>query len=191
MKSSSSNYWARSSPLGPSLPVNQVIEDHGCFTTKRAQHLRPYSTASLYETSIPSTRPHNTPTTHTHTHTHTTRNKWDLRFVPPSCKLKNKIGKKQRKTRLRTWIGSISLDFFNKKHPDKTHIYTDGSKYPDKDTAGAAFIVPAQDIYFPIKTNPHLSVFTTELIAIEYAIVWIIQNKLQKAVILTDSLSAE
>ena len=28
------NYWAQTSPLGPSLPVNQLIENHGCFTTK-------------------------------------------------------------------------------------------------------------------------------------------------------------
>ena len=78
----------------------------------------------------------------------------------------------------------ISLDFINKKHTGKTHLYTDGSKDPDSHTAGAAFVVPAHDIFFP-----NISVFTTELITIEYAIFWILRNKIPKAVILTDSLS--
>ena len=56
--------------------------------------------------------------------------------------------------------------------------------------AGAALEVPLHDLYFPIKTNPHLFVFTTELIATEYAMVWTLQNKTPMAFILTDCLSA-
>ena len=36
-------YWARSSPLGDNLPVNQLITDFGCLTTKRAKNFNPYS----------------------------------------------------------------------------------------------------------------------------------------------------
>ena len=83
-------------------------------------------------------------------------------------------------------MNRVSLDFIDKE----THIYTDGSKDPGKNTTEAAFVVPVHDIYFSIKTSPRLSVFTTKLITIEYAIVWTLQNKIPKAVILTDSLSA-
>ena len=27
-------YWTRSSPSGPSLPVNHLLGDHGCFANK-------------------------------------------------------------------------------------------------------------------------------------------------------------
>ena len=36
-------YWARSSPLGQALPINNLVTDHGCHTTKRASKFNPYS----------------------------------------------------------------------------------------------------------------------------------------------------
>ena len=36
-------YWARSSPLGQALPMNNLVTGHGCHTTKRALKFNPYS----------------------------------------------------------------------------------------------------------------------------------------------------
>ena len=52
-------------------------------------------------------------------------------------------------------------------------FFTDGSKDPDQPATGAAFVVPSKDVRVDIKCNALLSVFTTELIAIEHAIKWI------------------
>lgn len=82
------------------------------------------------------------------------------------------------------------LDVINHKHRGKTHVYTDGSKDPERYKAGASFVIPDHDHYVPIRTDPNLSVFTTELIAIEYAIVWLMKNKSPQATIFTDSLSS-
>lgn len=173
-------YWARSSTLGPSLPVNTLLEDHGCFTTKTANHHRAYCVTVrklLSQNDIPKkiAQPHY-------------RSKWDLKHDPPSCELKHSIGSKQDHTADN--MKQMSLQHISNKHQGKTHIYTDGSKDPENNTAGAAFVIPNRDLFVPIKTTPHLSVFSTELIAIEYATVWILENKIPESVIFTDSLSS-
>ena len=81
-------YWARSSPLGDSLLVSDLIDDFGCYTTKRARE-KTYQSFSLTvqellnEHKITSniTPPDN-------------RNKWDLNHNVPSSDLKNIIGPK-------------------------------------------------------------------------------------------------
>ena len=81
------------------------------------------------------------------------------------------------------------VDPYNENYKGKLHVFTDGSKDIDKHMAGDAFVVPSSDLKVGIKCNPNLSVFTTELIAIEYAITWICKNKIKDSVILSDSLS--
>ena len=61
---------------------------------------------------------------------------------------------------------------------------------PDKQTSGAAFVIPEYNFQAAYKTNPILSIFTNELIAIECAIEWSIHNNIPETVILTDSLSS-
>ena len=36
-------YWVRSSPLGDKLPINDLLTEHGCYLTKRARQIWPYS----------------------------------------------------------------------------------------------------------------------------------------------------
>ena len=83
-----------------------------------------------------------------------------------------------------------SLEYIQKKYKHKLQIYTDGSKDPDKQTSGAAFVIPERNFQAAYKTNPILSIFTNELIAIERAIEWSIHNNIPETVILTDSLSS-
>ena len=173
-------YWARSSPLGESLPVNKLISEYGCYTTKKAAQHWPYS-----RTVQRLIKEHNIPT---EIEPPTYRKKCDLDLTIPSFTLKTQIGKKCESTADEMKIASNN--FMDKKYKDKLHIYTDGSKDIDKNTAGAAFVVPSRGIKVGIKCNPLLSVFTTELIAIEYALVWILKNKIQNSVIFSDSLSS-
>ena len=79
-------YWARSSPLGQALPINNLVTDHGCHTTKRASKFNPYSVTIrklLKE----------------HKMEHDIQkpcymDKWDLVYESPSIVLKNKLGRK-------------------------------------------------------------------------------------------------
>ena len=173
-------YWARSSPLGDSLTVNDLIKLHGSYLTKRAHNFWPYARRVqnlLTEHKIP-----------TNIEPPSYRSKCDLYHIPPSYGVKDQIGKK----------GETSADHMKKasnthignRHEDKLHVFTDGSKDPDKQNTGAAFVIPSLDIREGFKCNPILSVFTTELIAIEHAINWIIENNTPDSVIFTDSLSS-
>ncbi|MCG8049253.1 MAG: reverse transcriptase domain-containing protein, partial [Candidatus Thiodiazotropha endolucinida] len=176
-------YWARSFPLGSSLPINDLITDQKPRLSKRAKMYNPYCTnvrALVVEHGIP--RKIQPPSY---------RSKWDLKHEPPSCELKELLGKKGENSK--DYMKNTSLNYINAKHAGKTHIYTDGSKDPElgkTGKTGAAFVVPEWDKHVPIRTDPNLSVFTTELIAIQYATKWAIEMKITNAVILTDSLSS-
>lgn len=83
-----------------------------------------------------------------------------------------------------------SLKHISETHTNKVKIYTDGSIDPAGNTAGAAFVVPERGHTAKIKLNLVLSVCTTELIAKEHAITWILKGGISDSVILTDALSA-
>ena len=173
-------YWARSSPLGDTLPVNDLLTEHGCYLTKRARKIWPYSRTAqklVEEYSIP-----------TDIQPPSYASKWDLNFETPSFQIKSYIGKKEESGSAH--MQAISMDYINENHNGKLHVFTDGSKDIDKHLAGAAFVVPSLDLKVGIKCNPNLSVFTTELIAIEYAITWMRKNKIKDSVIFSDSLSS-
>ena len=84
----------------------------------------------------------------------------------------------------------VSNTHIENRHEDKLHVFTDGSKDPDKQTTGAAFVIPSLDIREGFKCNSNLSIFTTEFIAIEHAINWITENNIPDSIIFTDSLSS-
>ena len=85
---------------------------------------------------------------------------------------------------------ATSTAHIEENYSNCTKIFTDGSKDPENRTVGAAFVVPELNYEKQIKLNPTLSVFTSELVAIQQAVQWIIDSKTPKSVILTDSLSA-
>ena len=110
--------------------------------------------------------------------------KRDLVYESPSLVLKDKLGQKSNNSE--NEMKMSSLKYISKTHTNK--VYTDGSKDPTANTVGEAFVVPELGHTSKIKLNPILSVFTTELIAVEHA--WILRGSIQNSVILTDSLSA-
>ena len=173
-------YWARSSPLGDSLPVNDLIKPHGIYSAKRATNLWPYARRVqklLTEHKIP-----------TNIEPPSYRSKCDLYHIPPSYDIKDQIGKKGETSA--DHMKKVSNTHIENRHEDKLHVFTDGSKDPDKQNTGAAFVIPSLGIREGFKCNPILSVFTTELIAIEHAINWITDNNIIESVIFTDSLSS-
>ena len=94
--------------------------------------------------------------------------KWDRDFEAPSSKIKSHTSKKEESGSVA--MQTISMEHINENYKDKLQVFTDGSKDIDKHMDWAAFEVPSLDLKVGIKCNPNLSVFTTELIAIEYAI---------------------
>ena len=139
-------YLARSSPLGQALPINNLVTDHGCHTTKRASKFNPYSVTVrklLKE----------------HKMEHDIQkpcymDKWDLVYESPSIVLKNKLGRKSNNSE--NEMKTFSLKYISETHTNKVKIYTDGSKDPTANTVGAAFVVPELGHTSKIKLNPIL-----------------------------------
>ena len=72
-------------------------------------------------------------------------------------------------------------------YPDYTYIYTDGSR-TQIGRVGASVFIPDHDIELYYRLPDNLSVFTAELDAVYSAISLILQHKILKPLILTDSL---
>ncbi len=108
--------------------------------------------------------------------------------IEGSLELRNTIPNKKTDTK-----GCLkqATEIINKKWSKHFQIYTDGSKHPDTGLTAAAFYVPGNKCVRQFKLNPKLTVFTSELIAIEKALEYnIMQPAHKKTVILTDSMSA-
>ncbi len=68
-------------------------------------------------------------------------------------------------------------------------IYTDGSKDPESGITAAAVYIPQFKVKISKRISDHISVFTTEIIAIFLALQWIEEVQPIRSVICTDSLS--
>ena len=79
---------------------------------------------------------------------------------------------------------------------DFVHIYTDGSKDPNTGKTGTGFYVeplpPMKSFIGRARLNDNISVYSTELIAILHALIWIKSYSVENSnfVIFSDSLSA-
>jgi len=73
-------------------------------------------------------------------------------------------------------------------HPDIQ--YTDGSKDPQSEITSAAVFIRQFKVNILKRTSDHISVFTSELIAIILALQWVEEIQPSRSVICTDSLSA-
>lgn len=70
------------------------------------------------------------------------------------------------------------------------HIFTDGSKDPPTGYTTAAVYIANLQVYIQKMIIYHVSVFTTELIAILLAIQWVEKAKPKRIVVCSDSPSA-
>ncbi|MCU7800042.1 MAG: endonuclease/exonuclease/phosphatase family protein, partial [gamma proteobacterium symbiont of Lucinoma myriamae] len=175
-------YWARSSPLGDKLPINKLVTNLSLYETQinRLKGRIPYvvkvqdlhvkyniTDQKIQEPTFPE--------------------KFVLKSITPRSTLAQTVCKK---TDSKKMIKEKTTVHLNRNYNSYLQIYTDGSKDPIKQTSSCAFTIPELHITRKFKLNHNLSVFTTELIAIENALNWILTNEPKKAVILTDSLSA-
>ena len=87
-------------------------------------------------------------------------------------------------------IKAIALEYLDTKYQGFHKIYTDGSKDPDTGHTGAAYYDPLADYGDGYRCTDHISVYTSELIAINEALDYISNKDYSNVVILSDSLSA-
>ena len=85
---------------------------------------------------------------------------------------------------------SISIEYISNVYKNHIKIYTDGSK--TQSGAGFSFYVPWLSIRKAISCSGIHSPFHIELMAIHYALLWVLDNStiLNTVIILTDCLSA-
>lgn len=86
------------------------------------------------------------------------------------------------------YIKAQALEHFHEHYNGHLKIYTDGSKNVQGHT-GSSFAIPDLNIVKNYKLPNHLSVYTSELVAITMALQWILENKPNRVAILSDSLS--
>ena len=83
-----------------------------------------------------------------------------------------------------------SLELIHTKWSNQLHIYTDGSKVPDKGISSAAFYVPHFSIYQGKRLSNFTSSYRAELAAIILALEWVEDINIYTGVIIfSDSLS--
>ena len=68
-------------------------------------------------------------------------------------------------------------------------IYTDGARDPESGKAGFAFVIPKLGVSVSKRLSVGVSVFTTELMAIMWALKWVEEVKPSQVVICSDSAS--
>ena len=175
-------YWARSTPLGNKLPINELVTDKSIYTTKR-QILKdrlPYN-IKVQDLLLK----HNL--TDIQIQSQTFHNLANIKSTTCKTGLTNKINKQNKNTHSNKLIAD---KYIHRNYANHLQIYTDGSKDINNKQVGCAFTIPSIRHTQTYKLNEHLSIYTAELIAIQQALNWIIDNKPPKAAIITDSLSA-
>ena len=177
-------YWARTSRLGNSLPVNKlIIEDPSFMITKGAKIKNPYtqeiqSLIQEYDIADIAIEPIATPDLY---------NAIEPQIDTSLTKIISKANIQQTDlSRTREHIRS-EYQGFNK-------IYTDGSKDDNQDATGAGIIGFNNNgdtiLEHKIKLPKFASIFTCEIAAIRWALKNILEKELIRTVICTDSLSS-
>ena len=111
---------------------------------------------------------------------------WHLLKPTINCQLTNKISKKDNPY----FIKSETDIMVDTQYNQYLKIYTDGSKDPQQKQSACAYSIPELKIKKGFKLPDHVSIFTSELMAIFLSLCWIEEFKPNRVVILVDSLSA-
>lgn len=80
--------------------------------------------------------------------------------------------------------------YVNREYYSVLQVFTDGSKEPESCRTAAAVFIPTFNIKIAKRLSDHVSVFTTELLAIILALQWIEEVQPSRIVICTDSMAA-
>lgn len=175
-------YWARSNSLGENLPINTLVQPLSLYdlNRERCEERLPYAIRvqdlltkhELGEIEVESKK---------------FPRKHNLKSIAPRCGLAGVI--KKNETNM-TECQAKTDRYIRNLYWNAIKVYTDGSKDPVNNRVGCAFVVPSYGAEYKFKLNNNLTVYAAELTAIKQALLWIIDNKPGKVVILTDSLSS-
>lgn len=186
-------YWARSSRLGETLPINNTIEalkDRPSVIERYIHHktkFRKPKTVS-YAREVPKLI-----------------DKYDLKntviqkpvysynagiqVIEPDLTLSTSIDKKSNIKLSKI----ITENHILQNYRSTYRIYTDGSKDPSKNIAGAAHVAfnphGKEICSSTLKLDPRVSIYTCEATAISSALSWVAETKPRYTTILSDSLS--
>ncbi len=89
-------------------------------------------------------------------------------------------------------LASVFSIYTRVQYPRHMQVYTDGSKDPERQTTGAAFLVQGsgyQGISGVKRTSNHLGVYTVEMIGILLALKWVEEHKPDIFFICSDSVA--
>ncbi|MEW8548241.1 MAG: reverse transcriptase domain-containing protein [Candidatus Thiodiazotropha sp.] len=175
-------YWARSSSLGEKLPINEMTEVHTIYAFQRVRlggHI-PYAIniqdlLHKYDLGNIQVRPVKYPEKH------------NLKSIVPRATLAGVLKKDQTS---KQECSIQATKHIQNHYWGALQIFTDGSKDTENNKTGCAFVIPSIQFSKKFQLNSNLTVYTSELIAIMKALEWIIENRPDRVVILTDSLSS-
>ena len=174
-------YWARSSANGPNLPLNDLY-GHSIYET--ARHKLGGKIPFVMQVQDLKTKYH---LEDIEVQEPVYAQTFALEGIDPRETLKPTINKKS--DTIADIEGKVT-NLISSSYHDHLHIFTDGSKDTDKRIVGCAFVIPELKITRSFKLGGDLSIFSAELVAIIEALKWVKENKPDKVVILTDSLSS-
>ena len=179
-------YWARSSCHGENLPINSMTQPRVMYDTLRKRlkkNKAPYNISvqdlikkhDLEKIKIQPIK---------------YRKKHNISSITPKFELSKQIDKKKTSN---LESKRITEKYLKNKCWNYLKFFTDGSKDSEKQKTGCAFVIPSLNVTRKYKLNENLTVlvYTADIIAIQKALQWILDNKFDfKMVILSDSLSA-
>ncbi|XP_016409773.1 RNA-directed DNA polymerase from mobile element jockey-like isoform X2 [Sinocyclocheilus rhinocerous] len=84
----------------------------------------------------------------------------------------------------------VVQQYIKQEYYSVLQVFTDGSKEPESGRTAAAVYIPTFKIKMAKRLSDHVSVFTTELLAIILALQWIEEVQPERTVICTDSMAA-
>ena len=152
-------YWARSSPLGDKLPVNELVQDFSIYETIHhvLDNKIPYAIAvqDLIKEHKLENIEIETPTNY---------DTANILIIQPRCKLTKIIKKSITSDKAATRLGN---SYVERRYGSTFKIFTDGSKDPTQPYTGSAMVVPELGLKFGYQLNQNLTV------AIHKALEWI------------------
>jgi len=108
---------------------------------------------------------------------------WHHKPIKPVFELHSKVSR----TMAPAIIKQLALELLA-KYQDYIKVYTDGSKDP-RGIVGAAYCIASLNITRNFRLSDDVSVYTAEMVAIREALRFILNHKIIKAIVATDSLS--
>ena len=158
-------YWARSSPLGDKLPVNELVQDFSIYETKHhvLDNKIPYAIA--VQDLI---KEHKVEKNEIETPTH--YDTANILSVQPQCELTKIIKKGITSDKAAKRLGN---SYIERRYGSILKIFTDGSKDPSQPYNGSAMVVPELGLNYGYKLDKNLTVYATELVAILKAQEWV------------------